>query len=80
MTHKDQSDRYDLQITVNLELRSGGKVGAVTAQAARSQTVLEDMTLNQREGVLFKLLDVTMRDINAQMEKVIPHYLGGFVR
>ena len=80
MTHKDQSDRYDLQITVNLELRAGGKSGAVTAQAARSQTVREDMTLNQREGVLFKLLDVTMRDINGQMEKVIPRYLGGFVR
>ena len=80
MTHKEQSDRYDLAITVNLELRAGGKSGAVTAQAARSQTVREDMTLNQREGVLFKLLDVTMRDVNAQMEKVIPHYLGGFLR
>jgi hypothetical protein len=80
MTHKDQSDRYDLAITVNLEVRSGGKAGAVTAQAARSQTVREDMTLNQREGVLFTLLDVTMKDVNAQMEKVIPHYLGGFLR
>jgi len=80
MTHKEQSDRYDLAITVNLELRAGGKSGAVTAQAARSQTVREDMTLNQREGVLFKLLDVTMRDVNAQMEKVIPRYLGGFLR
>jgi hypothetical protein len=80
VTHKDQSDRYDLQITVNLEIRSGGKSGAVTAQAARSQTVREDMTLNQREAVLFRLLDVTMKDVNAQMEKVIPRYLGGFVR
>jgi hypothetical protein len=80
MTHKDQSDRYDLAITVNLEVRSGGKSGAVTAKAARSQTVREDMTLNQREGVLFNLLDVTMKDLNAQMEKLIPHYLGGFVR
>jgi hypothetical protein len=80
LTHKEQSDRYDLAITVNLELRAGGEAGAVTAQAARSQTVREDMTLNQREGVLFKLLDVTMRDVNAQMEKLIPHYLGGFLR
>jgi hypothetical protein len=80
MTHKDQSDRYDLAITVNLEVNSGGKSGAVTAQAARSQTVREDMTLNQREGVLFDLLDVTMKDVNAQMEKLIPQYLGGFVR
>ena len=80
MTHKDQSDRYDLAITVNLEVRSGAKSGAVTARAARSQTVREDMTLNQREGVLFNLLDVTMKDMNAQMEKLTPHYLGGFVR
>ena len=80
MTHKDQSDRYDLAITVNLEVRAGGKSGAVTAQAARSQTVREDTTLNQREGVLFNLLDVTMKDVNAQMEKVMPQYLGGFLR
>jgi hypothetical protein len=80
MTHKDQSDRYDLWITVNLELRSGGKSGAITAKAARSQTVIEDLTLNQREGVLFNLLDITMKDVNAQMEKLVPEYLGGFVR
>jgi len=80
MTHKDQSNRYDLAITVNLEVNAGGKSGAVTAQAARSQTVREDMTLNQREGVLFTLLDVTMKDVNAQMEKLIPQYLGEFVQ
>ncbi|GAB2177140.1 hypothetical protein [Dongia sp. agr-C8] len=80
MTHKDQSDRFDLQITVNLEVRSGGRSGAVTGQASRSQTVREDMTLNQREAVLFRLLDVSMKDVNAQMEKLIPHYLGGFLR
>src|SRR6185369_6711509 len=38
VTHKDQSDRYDLAITVNLEVQSGGKSGAVAARAARSQT------------------------------------------
>ena len=80
VTTKDQSDRYDLAITVNLEVNAGGKAGAVTAQAARSQTVREDMTLNEREGVLFNLLDVTMKDVNAQMEKLIPQYLGGLVR
>lgn len=80
MTHKDQSDRFDLQITVNLELRAGGKSGAVTAQSARSLTTREDMTLNQREAVLFRLLDIAMKDVNAQMEKLIPRYLGGFLR
>jgi hypothetical protein len=80
VTHKDQSDRYDLAITVNLEVQAGGKSGAVTAQGARSQTVGEDVTLNEREGVLFKLLDDTMKDVNKQMEQLIPQYLGGFVR
>jgi hypothetical protein len=80
VTRKEQSDRYDLAITVNLEVQSGGKSGAVTAQSARTQTVGEDITLNEREGVLFNLLDATMKDVNGQMEKLIPQYLGGFVR
>jgi hypothetical protein len=80
VTHKDQSDRYDLAISVNLEVQNGGKSGALTAQAARSQTVAEDITLNQREGVLFNLLDATMKDLNKRLETLIPQYAGGFVR
>jgi hypothetical protein len=80
VTHKDQSDRYDLAISINLEVQSAGKSGALTAQAARSQTVREDVTLNQREAVLFNLLDATMKDLNKQLEGLIPQYLGGFLR
>jgi len=80
VTHKDQSDRYDLAIAVNLEVQSGGKSGALTAQASRSQTVREDVTLNQREAVLFNLLDATMKDLNKQLEGLIPQYVGGFLR
>jgi hypothetical protein len=78
--HKDQSDRYDLAISINLEVQSAGKSGALTAQAARSQTVREDVTLNQREAVLFNLLDATMKDLNKQLEGLIPQYVGGFLR
>jgi hypothetical protein len=80
VTHKDQSDRYDLAITVNLKIQSLGKSGALTAQAARSQTVGEDVTLNEREAVLFNLLDATMKDLNKQLETLIPQYVGGFLR
>ena len=80
VTHKDQSDRYDLAISVNLEVQRAGQSGALTAQAARSQTVAEDMTLNQREAVLFNLLDATMKDLNKQLEGLIPQYVGGFLR
>jgi hypothetical protein len=79
-THKDQSDRYDLAITVNLEIQKLGKSGALTAQAARTQTVGEDLTLNEREAVLFNLLDATMKDLNKQLETLIPQYVGGFLR
>ena len=80
MTHKDQSDRYDLTVIVNLEVNDmSRKSAAITAQATRSQTVAEDMTLNQREGVLFTLLDDTMKDFNGRMDTLVPQYLGGFL-
>jgi hypothetical protein len=78
----DQSDRYDLNIKVKLDVGSPilQRTGTVTAEASRSQTVAENMTLNQREIVLFNLLDETMRDLNGQLEKVIPQYLSPFLR
>jgi len=80
MTHKDQSDRYDLAIAVNIEVQRGGQSSALNAQASRSQTVSEDMTLNEREAVLFTLLDATMKDLNKKLEGLIPQYVGGFLR
>jgi len=80
VTNKDQSDRYDLEIAINLEVHRAGQAGSLNAQASRSQTVGEDLSLNQREAVLFKLLDDTMKDLNAQLEKLIPQYVGGFLR
>lgn len=78
----EQSDRFDLSITVKLEAGNplSGKSGALTETVTRSQTVAEDMTLNQREVVLFNLLDTAMKDLNARMEASIPQYLGPLVR
>ena len=78
----EQSDRYDLNIKVTLDVGNPilQRTGTVTAEASRSQTVVENMTLNQREVVLFNLLDETMRDLNGQLEKLIPQYLSPFLR
>ena len=78
----EQSDRYDLNIKVTLDVGNPilQRAGTVTAEASRSQTVVENMTLNQREVVLFNLLDETMRDLNGQLEKLIPQYLSPFLR
>ncbi len=78
----EQSDRFDLSITVKLEAGNplSGKSGTLTETVTRSQTVPENMTLNQREVVLFNLLDAAMKDLNARMEASIPQYLGPLIR
>lgn len=78
----EQSDRYDLSITVRLEAGNPvlGKSGTVTETVTRSQTVPENMTLNQREVVLFNMLDAAMKDLNGRLERSIPKYLGPLLR
>jgi len=80
--NKDQSDRYDLELAVWLTAENPylGRSGEVTARTTRSQTVAEDMTLNEREGILFDMLDQAMRDINQRLETAIPQYLEAFIR
>ncbi len=80
MTHKDQSDRYDLAITVISRSARAENQAPSPPRRRAARRCVRTMTLNQREGVLFNLLDVTMKDMNTQLEKLIPHYLGGFVR
>ena len=38
------------------------------------------MTLNQREAMLFNLLDAAMKDLNQRLEKSIPQYLAPLIR
>lgn len=80
--NKDQSDRYDLAIEIRLEAFNPilGKSGALTERVTRSQTVAEDLTLNQREVVLYNLLDDAMNDLNARLERSIPQYLAPLLR
>jgi hypothetical protein len=79
---QDQSDRYDLELAVSLTADNPylGRTGEVTARTTRSQTVAEDMTLNEREAVLFEMLDLASRDLNRRLETAIPQYLEAFIR
>lgn len=79
---KEQSDRYELALTVKIDAGNPllGKAGSLTETVTRSQTVAEDLTLNQREVVLFNLLDTSMKDLNARLEQSIPQYLAPLVR
>jgi hypothetical protein len=82
MFKTEQSDRYDLHIAVKLEVGNPllASTGYVTASANRSQTVAEDMTLNEREAVWFQMTESAMRELDEKLEAAIKDKLKPFVR
>jgi hypothetical protein len=82
MFRTEQSDRYDLRIEVKLEVGNPllASTGYVIATATRSQTVAEDMTLNQREAVWFQMTESAMRELDKKLEAEIRDKLQQFVR
>ena len=82
MFKTEQSDRYDLHIAVKLEVANPAlaSTGYVTAEAFRSQTVAENMTLNQREAVWFQMTESAMRELDGKLEAAIKDKLRVFVR
>ncbi len=82
MFKSEQSDRYDLHIEVKLEVGNPllATTGYVTASANRSQTVAEDMTLNEREAVWFQMTESAMRELDEKLEAAIKDKLKPFVR
>jgi hypothetical protein len=79
---KEQSDRYDLKIAVRLDLGNPllQTTGSAEASASRSQTVAEDMTLNEREAVWFEMTESAMRELDKKLETAIRDKLRVFVR
>ena len=78
----EQSERYDGIVEVRVEIVDdrGFTVGRVRAVAQRSQTVPEDVTLNEREQVWYKLTEALMKDLDAELENSIRKYLQEYVR
>lgn len=78
----EQSQRYDLRIAVRLELGNPLLLttGSAEASATRSQTVAENMTLNQREAVWFQMTESAMRELDQKLEAAIRDKLRVFVR
>jgi hypothetical protein len=82
MFRTEQSDRYDLHIAVKLEVANPQlqAIGIATAEAFRSQTVAENMTMNQREAVWFQMTESAMRELDGKLEAAIKDKLRVFVR
>ena len=79
---KEQELRYDAALSVALQiLDARGMVqGETVAQATRSRTVAEGITLNERDRALYDISESLARDIDQQMAQLIQSYLGRWVR
>ena len=79
---KDQSERYDADLAVLLEIRSdaGQQLGQVTAELRKSRTVPEDASLNERERIWFAITDDIAKLLNEEMERTMPQFLGRWIQ
>ena len=78
----DQAQRYDARLQATLEIRdvNGQQRGQVEVEVTRSQTVPENITLNQRTAVWFQMVEGLLADFAAQMELQVRKDLGTFLR
>lgn len=78
----DQSERYDAVLAVRLEIFdiAGRRVGVAEANARRSRSVPEDITLNAREKIWFSITETLANDLNAELDRAIPKFLGRYLR
>ena len=78
----DQSERYEAVLAVRLEIFdiNGRRLGEVEAQAQRSRSVPENITLDARDKVWFSITESLTNDLNAELERTIPQFLGAYIR
>ena len=79
---KDQrAQRYDVGLDVRVEVEEGGFTRAhADAQAKRSRTVAESITLSDREQVYYEITKALGQDIDAELEMNIRQFLAAYLR
>lgn len=79
---KDQAQRFDAKVEMAVEVRNerGFQDGFATATAERFTTVAEDITLNDRDRILFGLVEDLMRELNSRLDANIRSFLAGQLR
>jgi hypothetical protein len=78
----DQAYRYDGRVQVSLVIldSSGQQRGQVEVEVTRSQSVPEDITLNDRSTVWFKMVESLLADFASQIDAQARQDLGALVR
>jgi hypothetical protein len=79
---KQQAERYDMSVKAVLSLvdAGGAERGTALAQASRSITVREDVSLNDREKIVFDQVDQLLADFNTEIEASIRQHLAPWLR
>ena len=79
---KEQAERLDLRLRVTIEAIdvSGAVNGSASADARRSRTLPEGITLAERERIYDQTVEALLYDYNASQEQAIRQYLHLYLR
>ena len=79
---EEQAERLDTRLRVTIEaIDASGEVnGSATADARRSRTLPEGITLTERERYYDEIVTALLRDYNESQEKAIRQYLRLYLR
>lgn len=78
---KDQSERYDAVLTVEVRVEGpGGFTGVTTVTVTRSATVAEDVSLAEREKAMLSLVQALAADLDVQLDAAIKSNLFRVVK
>lgn len=82
MVTTDQAERYEADLGVLIQARNDalGITAGSETQVRRARTVAEDVTLNEREGIWYKMTEDMAADLNAQLEQAFAQYFTEFTR
>lgn len=81
MFKEQPSERYDASLEMviqGLDERNLPRA-EIIARSKRSRSVREGITLNERDRVWFEMVEEMMRDLNDQLQGLIPEYMNQFL-
>jgi hypothetical protein len=82
MFTNDQVERFDIALATTVELRrvrGDFREGGAEAQSSRFRTIVDGLTLNQRDAEIHALIEQGMADIDERLERQIREGLGRFL-
>lgn len=76
----EQAERFEARLEVRLDAENGNRRGHVNAVVVRTQTLPENLTLDERDVRLIAFVEQLGRDLDERLEAEIVDNLGSFVK